>query len=126
MHRHGARAVFLHETSHRVIGRINRVTLGGDREIHHGLRDRKFTFRRPQALINVCGFKGQLRPSGISQRNVFNRHPHHAPRDVAGVAVQHPAHPVKGGVGVAAAYAFMQRTDLVVKVLPTLIKAPYG
>ena len=91
------------------------------------MRNRKFPLGRSQPLVNFCGFHRQLRPAGIRERHVFNGHPHHAPRDVAGIAtaVQHPHKPVKGRIGVTAPNAFVHRADLVVKVVAPLIKAAH-
>src|SRR3546814_1006922 len=61
----------------------------------------------------------------VGQADVFDRHPGQAPGEVVRVAaaVEHAREPVQRSVGVGAAHRLVQRRDLVVELLATLVEA---
>lgn len=128
MHGHGPRAVFLDQRAHRVVGRVDRVRLRRHREIDHALRQREFALGRAQALVDLGRVEREPQRARVGQADVLARHAHQPARHVARVcaAVEHAHEPVERGVGIAAAYRFMQRADGVVELLAALVVAPHA
>ena len=107
----------LHEFARGVVGHVNRIALGRHGQVDERLRKRQFAFGRAQALVHVGRVERELQRARIGQADVFARHADHAPGEVArvGAAIEHAAKPIKRGIGVGAAHAFVQGADAVVE-----------
>ena len=60
----------------------------------------------------------------VGQADVFPGHAHHAARQVARVCttIEHAAQPVQRCIGVRTTHGFVQRRDLVIKVIAAFVK----
>ena len=124
MQRHLARTVLFDESAGGIIRDVSGVRLGRDGEIQHRLRQRQFTFRRAEAFVGCCRIVAQLDGARVGQTDVFPCHTHDAPRQIAriGTTVQHTHQPVQRGIGIGAAYRFVQCGNLIVERFATLVE----
>ena len=125
-HRHRARPVLGNERARRVVGNVDRIALRRAGEIDHRLGQRQLAFRRAQPLVGRHGIERELQRARVGEPDVLGRHADHAPPDVerVGAAIEHAAHPVQRGVGIAAAHGLVQGGDLVVERFAALVEQP--
>ena len=126
VHRHGAGFVLCDKGARRVIGVVDRVRFSRDGKIDHRFRQCKFAFRRSQPLVDVGGAERDIECTRIGEADVFRGHADHAPRQITWVsaAIEHAAKPVQRRIGVGAAHAFVERRNLIVKIIAALVETP--
>ena len=101
---------------HFAVGGVERIRLGREREIDDGLRQREIAFRHADEIHGIAGGHAERKRIGIGEADVFDRHAHHAARNVERIfaGFEHAAQPVERGVGIAVAHRLVQRGDQVV------------
>ena len=100
-------------------GHLHGVALAGQAHVDHRLRQMHAALRHADEVAGLVGRHADLHRPGIRQPHVLGGEAQHPPRDVQGIlsALQHPRHPVYGGVRVGVAHGFVQRGDQVVVLL---------
>uniref|UniRef100_A0A8W7PIM2 Uncharacterized protein n=1 Tax=Anopheles coluzzii TaxID=1518534 RepID=A0A8W7PIM2_ANOCL len=104
---------------------VHLAAFRGASQIHRTLRDDAVRFRQPDGLDGAQRCGRYLQCVRVRQPDIFARHPHHAPADVARILAgrNHARRPVQGGVVVRGADGFVQRGyDVVVLVALPIVQ----
>ncbi|GBE48673.1 hypothetical protein BMS3Bbin12_01854 [bacterium BMS3Bbin12] len=111
----------------RLKGGVDGVALRCAGQIDHRLCERQFALGAAEALLRLPGVQGQCERTRVGVADVLGGHAHHPPGDVAGIAaaVQHARQPVERRIRRRAAHRFVQRRDLVVEGVTTLVEAAH-
>ena len=108
-----------------LVGRVEGVALGRERQVGRGLGEGQRPLRQADELHGVA--RGQRLRQGlrIGQAHVLAREAHQPPGDVEGIlaAGEHAAEPVEAGLRVAVAQALVQGADEVVMLVAGLVVA---
>ncbi len=108
-HRHLERTELLHIRVRFLERGVDGVALRRTGEIDDGVGEREFALRAAEAVVGGPGVDGELQAARVGQTDVLHRHAHDAPREIARITttVDHTAEPVKRGIRVGAAHAFV-------------------
>ncbi len=123
--RDGPRAVFGDEGTRLVVRNVHRVALGRAGEVDRRLGERELAFRCAEPLVGLDRVQRESQCARVGKPDVLARHADDPSPKVQGVGapVEHATQPVQRSVGIAAAYRLVQRRDLVVERLATLVEA---
>jgi len=103
---------------------VDRVALGGTRQVDYGLGNSQFALGATKALLHLPGLQGQGQCPRIGITDVLAGHAHNATRYIQRIttAIQHTTKPVQSRIRRAAPDSLMQRTDLVVKQITAFVE----
>src|SRR5579884_1048745 len=95
---------------------IDRVRLWSQREVSHGLRERKFAFGSAEKIVGVASRERDAERLWRGKPNVHDGHANNAASDVERIfsRSKHATKPVERRVHVAVAHAFVQRGNEIV------------
>lgn len=107
-----------------VEGLVHGVALGRQRQVGDRLGQGQLPFGRAQPLLGVPSVQAESQRPGIGIADVLAGDAHQAAGHVQRIAsaIEHAAQPVQGAVRIGAAHRLVQRRNLVVEHVATLVE----
>ena len=124
MFRHRPRLVVAHQFTRAVVRHVRSIAFRRDRQIQRNLRQRQFTFGCTKALVGFAGIERHAQCACIGKTDILHRHADQPPAEIQRIsaAIEHAHQPIQRGIRRRTAHGFMQRRDLVVKRIATLVE----